>query len=160
VAGVVRGHGPGARVLDVGAGTGALTGQLHRLGFRCTALEPREWAVRQLGLALPGVAVVRGRAEQLPFGAGRFEVCTVAGAAPAAASAADLRSVLAELERVLVTGGDLVLLWNAPGGHDQHPWAAAVAASGKFDPLERRWFDEHGPSDEHRTALHRWRVPG
>lgn len=166
VADLVRDRGRDSRVLDVAAGTGILTGQLSRLGLRCTGLEPLEPMARQMELALPAVPVVLGTVEALPFTAGSFEVVTVAQAfhwfdAPAA---------LAEIGRVLVAGGDLALLWNTRDGsvpwvaeltdlverraggrpyedHRERPWEDVVAASGRFGPLESQRFPNPVPTD-------------
>lgn len=166
VADLVRDRGRDTPVLDVAAGTGILTGQLARLGLRCTGLEPLEPMARQMELALPSVPVVLGAAEALPFTASSFGVVTVAQAfhwfdAPAA---------LAEIDRVLVAGGDLVLIWNVrdesvpwvaeltdlvgrrTGGrpyvdHRERPWEDVVAASGRFGPLGSERFPNPVPTD-------------
>lgn len=152
---VVHRHGREARVLDLGAGTGILTGALHRLGFRCTALEPDEPTLGQLRLALPGLPVVRARPEHLPFATAGVDVCTVAGDL----GRFEVRAALAELARVLVAGGDLVLLWNARD-EDEPPLAGAVSAWGGFGLPERWSFPHPAPVGSHHTRLHRWRVPG
>jgi SAM-dependent methyltransferase len=60
---------PGRRVLDVGCGPGALSSELvGRLGAAAvTAVDPSETFVAAARERLPGVAVQRASAEQLPF---------------------------------------------------------------------------------------------
>ncbi|MEO9174075.1 MAG: hypothetical protein ABI317_01090, partial [Gaiellales bacterium] len=58
--------GPGARVLDLAAGTGKLTGPLVARGYAVTAVEPLPGMRAELARAVPGAAVLAGRAEQIP----------------------------------------------------------------------------------------------
>ena len=64
----------GQTVLDVGAGPGALTGELvARVGASAvTAVDPSEAFVAALRARLPGVRVEQAAAAQLPFAAGKF----------------------------------------------------------------------------------------
>jgi ubiquinone/menaquinone biosynthesis C-methylase UbiE len=147
------GIGPGCRVLDLAAGTGKLTRRLVELGADVVAVEPVTAMRAQLHAVLPEVEVLDGLGESIPVPDGSFEVVTVAQAfhwfdAPAA---------LAEIARVLRPSGRLALLWNERDErvawvaemsrtihwHErtvsryQHvDWAAVVAASGRFGPLE------------------------
>lgn len=166
VADAARARGPGARLLDVAAGTGILTGQLARLGLDVTALEPLDEMARHAVRAVPAAPVVRGVAEALPFRSAAFDLCTVAQAF----HWFDAAAALEELARVLVPGGELFLLWNArdvtepwvaeltdlvearTGGrpyddHREQPWDAVVAASGRFGPLETRRWPNPVPTD-------------
>jgi SAM-dependent methyltransferase len=153
------GVAPGARVCDLGAGTGKLTRALVELGAEVVACEPVDAMRALLAKALPTVRALDGTAEHIPLPDASVDVVTVAQAfhwfdAPAA---------LAEIARVLRRGGALVLLWNERDEstpwvaemsrlirwHErtvsryQHvDWAAVVAASGAFTPLEEqssRW---------------------
>ena len=67
--------GSGQRVLDVGCGTGALTGELvARLGSAAvTAVDPSEPFVAAVRTRYPGVDVRQAPAEQLPFPSGVFD---------------------------------------------------------------------------------------
>ena len=55
------------RVVDLGAGTGILTGALARLGADVVAVEPDQAMLAELRRQLPGVRAVAGRAEALPL---------------------------------------------------------------------------------------------
>ena len=70
-AGVERGH----TALDVGCGPGALTGVLvDRLGVEAVAAcDPTSGFVSECAARHPGVRVEVGRAESIPFEAGRFD---------------------------------------------------------------------------------------
>jgi SAM-dependent methyltransferase len=158
--------GRDARVLDVAAGTGILTGQLVRAGLRTTAVEPLAPMARQLRLALPAVPLVLAAAESLPLLDGVADLCTVGQGfhwfdAPAA---------LSEAARVLSEDGVLALLWNVrdesvawvaeitqlveerTGGrpyddHRERPWAEVVATSGRFDGLVEERYPNPVPTD-------------
>src|SRR5690349_15748948 len=67
------GIGSGMAVVDVGAGTGALTAELARRGADVVAAEPSPSFVNALQRRLPDVAVHAAPAERLPWPAGRFD---------------------------------------------------------------------------------------
>ena len=64
----------GMRVLDVGAGTGALTAELLARGASVAAADPSPEFVAVLRERFPDVEVDEAPAEQLPFEAGTFDV--------------------------------------------------------------------------------------
>ncbi|MHB1138335.1 MAG: class I SAM-dependent methyltransferase [Microthrixaceae bacterium] len=159
VADLARHRDGPAPLVDVGAGTGILTGQLARLRLDCTAVEPLAPMARQLRLALPTTAVVHATAEALPFAADSFRVY----AAAQSFHWFDAAAALEEAARVLGPGGDLALLWNVrddsvpwvaeltdlverrTGGrpyedHRERPWAEVVGASGHFTDLVEQRF--------------------
>jgi ubiquinone/menaquinone biosynthesis C-methylase UbiE len=98
------------RVLEIGSGTGAQL-RWYAPGTEVTALEPDEGMRVRLERRATGVAarvqVVSGRAEELPFAAGSFDAAV---SAFALCTVADSAAALAELRRVLVPGGMLLLL--------------------------------------------------
>ncbi len=94
-----------ARVLDLGAGTGKLTGVLLDLGLDVVAVEPDE----QMRALLPARAeALEGTAEQLPLADGSVDA-VLAGQA---FHWFDAERALPEMARVLRPGGTLGLLWN------------------------------------------------
>src|ERR1043166_7031417 len=58
---------PGARVLDVGAGTGKLARGLVALGFEVVAVEPGAPMLEQLRNAVPEAQALVGSAEAIPL---------------------------------------------------------------------------------------------
>jgi len=64
---------PGRRVLDVGAGPGALTSELVRRRVEVVAVDPSWQFVDALHERLPDVAAVAASAEELPFGNDQFD---------------------------------------------------------------------------------------
>lgn len=98
---------PGARVLDVGCGTGHLPAALRARGLSLTGVDVSgamlARAAERLG---EDVALYRAPAEQLPLGDGAFEAAVTASSlhywrAP--------ERGLAEIARVLAVGGVLVV---------------------------------------------------
>lgn len=129
------------RVLDLGAGRGAVTGELvRRAGGPVVALDRRVSALRE---AVPtGAHCTGGDARQLPFADATFDLIfsqlTLLWISP-------LVSALDELARVLSPGGALVAIEPDYGGMIEHPpeiatrslWLAALRRAGA-DPLVAR----------------------
>jgi SAM-dependent methyltransferase len=65
---------PNERVLDVGAGTGALTAEVVRRGAVVAAAEPSPEFAAELRHRFPGLEVEEAPAESLPWGNGTFDV--------------------------------------------------------------------------------------
>jgi SAM-dependent methyltransferase len=99
---------PGARVLDVGAGTGKLTRALVALGFEVVAVEPGSPMLEQLRVAVPEAEALEGPAESIPLPDASVE----AAFAAQAFHWFDPERALPELHRVIRSGGGLVLIWN------------------------------------------------
>jgi ubiquinone/menaquinone biosynthesis C-methylase UbiE len=91
----------GARLLDVGCGTGTL---LRRLGgrFACAGCDPAEEMLERARAANPGVDFAAASAESLPYGDGRFDAVLCI---EVVRYLADPRPALRELARVLRPGG-------------------------------------------------------
>lgn len=102
------GLGRGARVLDVGAGTGKLTRSLVALGFDVVAVEPGRPMLEQLRAAVPEAEALEGPAESIPLRDGSVD----AAFAGQAFHWFDPERALPELHRVIRSGGGLALLWN------------------------------------------------
>ena len=87
----------GMRVLDVGAGTGALTAELAARGASVAAADPSPEFVAVLRERFPDIEVVEAPAESLPFGEREFDVAlaqlVVAFVTDAPASVAEMARV-------------------------------------------------------------------
>ena len=148
------------RVVDLGAGTGKFTRELISRGIACVAVEPVAGMRAQFAQALPGVPVVDGTAETMPFEDASAGAIVVAQAFHWFANDA----ALAEMARVLRPGGTLGLVWNARDDttewvaritevfaryetgpvrvprHREKGWRAVLERSSDFEPLGEREF--------------------
>jgi len=107
----------GQRVLDVGSGPGALTAELAvRLGpGQVTAIDPSESFVEAARARHPGVTVVRGVAEALPFPDRAFDASL---AQLVVHFMTDPVAGLAEMARVTHPGGVVAAcVWDHAGDH-------------------------------------------
>ncbi|MHB8470665.1 MAG: class I SAM-dependent methyltransferase [Gaiellaceae bacterium] len=119
----------GSRVLDVGAGTGALTAELVRRGARVAAVDPSRRFVEALGRRFPELEIRDAPAEELPWPDETFDaalaqlVLTFMRDAPAG---------LAEMRRVVRPGGTVaVCMWDRTG---MEMLAAVERTQGVLDP--------------------------
>jgi SAM-dependent methyltransferase len=87
----------GMRVLDVGAGTGALTGELVARGASVAAADPSPEFVAAFRRRLPEVEVHEAPAESLPFEDGSFDIAL---AQLVVAFVSDAPAAVAEMARV------------------------------------------------------------
>src|SRR6185437_1420827 len=87
----------GARALDVGAGTGALTGELFARGASVAAADPSPEFVAVLRERFPELEVQEAPAEELPFETGTFDVAL---AQLVVAFMSDAPAAVAEMARV------------------------------------------------------------
>lgn len=146
----------GSRVLDVGAGTGALTTRLAEIvgPSHVTAVDPAEDYARACRERVPGVDVRIGPAEALPFDDGAFDVVlsqlVIQALDDAPAAAREMRRVAAPGATVAACVWDfrdgmplLGAYWgavratdpgNVPGDDTVDPWCTR-------DGLERLWRD-------------------
>jgi SAM-dependent methyltransferase len=122
----------GPRVLDLGAGTGKLTGTLLDVGADVVAVEPDPAMLAELREALPNVRAVEGSAEAIPLPDGSVDA-VVAGHAM---HWFDMAVAGPEIARVLVPGGVLAGLWNVVD--DRVDWVAELARVGGSAALGER----------------------
>jgi SAM-dependent methyltransferase len=101
------GVAPGDRVLDVGAGTGALTAELVRRSAEVSAAEPSPAFVAALRQRFPGVDAREAAAEELPWPDGSFDVAL---AQLVVAFMRDAPAGVREMERVSETVA--VCMWD------------------------------------------------
>jgi SAM-dependent methyltransferase len=121
------------RVVDVGAGTGILTGALARLGADVVAVEPDQAMLAELRRRLPGVRAVEGTAEALPLPDQSVDAVLCGQAM----HWFDLNRALPEIARVLTPGGVFAGLWNVDD--DRIGWVAGVAAISRSGSTLSRW---------------------
>jgi SAM-dependent methyltransferase len=98
----------GARVLDVGAGTGKLTRGLVALGFDVAAVDPGAAMLDQLRAAVPEAEALEAAAESIPLP----DESVDAAFAGHGYQWFDRERALPELLRVIRPAGGLALLWN------------------------------------------------
>ncbi len=112
------------RVLDLGAGSGAVTPELvRRSSGRVVALDRDMGALEIVAHEVIGAATVGGDARRLPFRAAFFDLVF---AQLAFLWIAPLDAALDEVGRVLAPGGALVALEPDYGGMIEHPPAVAT----------------------------------
>ncbi|KUN23885.1 methyltransferase [Streptomyces antibioticus] len=109
----------GARVADVGAGTGIATALLHARGADVLAVEPGAGMAAQFRRSNPGIPIVRGDGNSLPLADASVDFLTYAQAW----HWTDPRLATPEALRVLRPGGALALWWNI--SPLDVPWIAA-----------------------------------
>ncbi|MFJ2262411.1 class I SAM-dependent methyltransferase [Streptomyces sp. NPDC087844] len=100
----------GARVADVGAGTGIATALLLARGAEVVAVEPGDGMASQFRRSLPGTPVVRGDGDALPLATASVDFLTYAQSW----HWTDPSRSLPEAMRVLRPSGALTLWWNNP----------------------------------------------
>jgi ubiquinone/menaquinone biosynthesis C-methylase UbiE len=120
---------PGGTVVDLAAGTGKLTRELVARELNVVAVEPVAGMRETFSKAVPGVPIVDGTAEAMPFGDHGVDAITAAQAA----HWFDAARAVVEMHRVLRTGGRIGLIWNVRD--ESHDWVREVTKI--IDPYER-----------------------
>ncbi|HEY3869521.1 MAG TPA: class I SAM-dependent methyltransferase [Actinocrinis sp.] len=131
------------RVLDLGAGTGILTGGIARLGADVVAVEPDPEMRAELRRRLPAVRVLEGRAEELPLPDQSVDAVLCGQAM----HWFDMDRALPEIARVLTPGGVLAGLWNVED--DRVGWVAELAAMTESGSTLSLWRSAQKEDDEH-----------
>ncbi|MFJ1605800.1 class I SAM-dependent methyltransferase [Streptomyces sp. NPDC088253] len=126
----------GAKVIDVGAGTGIATTLLHARGADVIAVEPGEGMAAEFRRAHPGIPLVRGTGDALPLATASADFLTYAQSWHWTNPAHSLP----EAFRVLRPGGALALWWNTVAL--DVPWIAAQAQ--RID----QYFEHAHPTEE------------
>ncbi len=154
------GIGPGRRIVDLAAGTGKLTTLLAGAGARLVAVEPVAAMGERLRARLPGVPLLAGVAEALPFAARSLDAVVVAQAF----HWFDAGRALAELARVIRSGGRLGVIrnmrdrgvgwvneiWSVMDRVEGHaPWREQDGGASRLDP--DRTDGSPGGSEEYLT---------
>ena len=98
----------GARVADIGAGTGISTALLAARGADVVAVEPGEGMAAEFRRAHPDIPIVRGSGNALPLAGASADLLTYAQAWHWTDTARSVPEAL----RVLRPGGALALWWN------------------------------------------------
>jgi SAM-dependent methyltransferase len=145
------GVGSGFPVLDVGCGTGALTGELiARLGADAVwAIDPSESFVAALRRRYPGVRVHQAAAEQLPFEDRLFHATL---AQLVVHYLTDPVGGLREMARVTEHGGVVAAcVWDHAGGRS--PLTLFWKAARQLDPDAGNESDVAGARQGHLAAL-------
>jgi SAM-dependent methyltransferase len=133
--------GSGIRVLDVGAGTGALTAELVHRDTTVAAAEPSPQFAATLASRFPGIDVRQAAAEDLPWPDESFDAAL---AQLVIAHMTDTEAGVAEMRRVVARGGVVaVCMWDLEGMEMLHA-INVVRASVDPDNMVgvRRYRDE------------------
>jgi SAM-dependent methyltransferase len=127
---------PGARVLDLGAGTGKLTRALLAFGLDAVAVEPQAPLRELLARAIGPERALDGLAEEVPLPNDSVALVTVADAF----HWFDQGRALAEVKRVLAPGGGFAVFSTAPNlsGTD---WATELGAMVESSRPAHPFFD-------------------
>ncbi|MFG2764731.1 class I SAM-dependent methyltransferase [Streptomyces rubiginosohelvolus] len=135
--------GPGARVLDVGCGSGSVSAAAVARGASVYAADAEPGMVAATRRAVPGVAAHIARLPELPYANDTFDaavgnfVLNHVGRPLAA---------LAELRRITRPGGRVaVTIWRSPGAPGQTLIGRAAQAAGLTRP---DWLPALAPQDD------------
>ncbi|RFU22216.1 class I SAM-dependent methyltransferase [Geodermatophilus marinus] len=108
------------QVLDLGAGTGLLTGALLAAGHEVVAVDPAGEMLAELRARHPGARALAGGAEQVPLPDAAVDAVVTGQAA----HWFDPGPAAAEMRRVLRPGGVVGLVWNTRD--EDVPWVRAM----------------------------------
>ena len=136
---------PGAQaVLDLAAGTGAVTRELAGRAARVIAVEPDERMRAVLSARCPGAEILAGRGEDIPLPGATVDAVVIS----AAWHWLDPDQAVPEIVRVLRVGGRLGVMWTTRD--ERVPWVAEFnrfAYQARQAARGPRDGDAHGPAD-------------
>jgi SAM-dependent methyltransferase len=101
----LSGLAPGARVIDMGCGSGAFTGLLAERGYNVSGVDIAPKLIALAQAKFPHIEFFTGDAENTPFEAGTFDGVLLSGLAH---HFPDPRRLAAEVARLLKPGGHFV----------------------------------------------------
>ncbi|MFI6784095.1 class I SAM-dependent methyltransferase [Micromonospora sp. NPDC050276] len=148
----------GARVVDLGAGTGILSRAVLALGHQVVPVEPDPGMRAQLAASTPGTTALAGSAEAVPLPDSTADAVLVG----TAYHWFDREPAHAEMARVLRPGGTFAPIWNIRD--DSVDWVAELGRIAHFGDKSSLVFGEYadfGPAFdaieqrvfEHRATL-------
>lgn len=130
----------GARILDIGAGTGMLSTPFLKAGFDVVAVEPLDELRAALAATIEADRVHAGSAEAIPLADG----AVAAAVCGDAFHWFDRERAPAELHRVIAPGGGAAVVWRVPMPGAETPWLADVARLMEEVRPPHAGYDEHG----------------
>ncbi|MEV6974668.1 methyltransferase domain-containing protein [Kitasatospora sp. NPDC093806] len=133
----------GARVLDVGAGTGIATRLLAGRGADVVAVEPSDGMGAQFLASSRGLPLVRGTGDELPFHDDSADLITYAQAFHWTRPELSIP----EAVRVLRPGGSIAVWWNVKD--ETVPWVRAL--DGRMAARLSDRYHGYGRIDEHTS---------
>ena len=135
---------PGARVLDLGCGSGTFTGLLADRGYRASGLDISPRLIALARRKFPAIDFDEGDAENLPIDASQYDGVLLSGLVH---HFPDPRRLAAEVFRVLKPGGHFVAF--DPNRMNPFMWLYRDRASPFYSPL--------GVTENERPLL-AWRI--
>lgn len=95
----------GARIADLGCGSGVFTNILEQRGYRCTGVDLSPTLIRIAREKFPGIEFIEGDIERLPFADASFDGVLLAGVVH---HFTERSNCVAEIKRILRPGGKFV----------------------------------------------------
>jgi ubiquinone/menaquinone biosynthesis C-methylase UbiE len=95
----------GARIADLGCGSGVFSNVLRQRGYECTGVDLSPALIRIAKQKYPGIEFIEGDVEQLPFADASFDGVLLAGILH---HFSDRSAFVAEVKRILKPGGKFV----------------------------------------------------
>lgn len=145
--------------LDLGCGSGGLAAAMHAAGIpEVWGLDASAYLLQLAAQRVRDVRFVQGLAERTGFPEARFDgvgACFLFHELPPRAADA----VLAEIRRILVPGGSLVIAEPSPVQFHVRDWRALARREGRrglYFALMAKWMYEPFVAGWHRRDVHAW----